>query len=384
MTKKLTYLDFNATAPAKPAVVDKVAEVMTAGGNASSVHAHGRAAHGLLERAREQVAAFVNASPDEIIFTSGGTEGNTLAVLGGARANGIARLLISATEHPSVRVAAVATDLDVHKLACDRDGLIDPKKLDELLRADDGRALVSIMLANNETGVIQRVADLAKIAHDHNAIVHCDAVQAAAKIKVDFESLGIDLMTLSSHKMGGPHGVGALVRRDNIEVSGRMYGGGQEKSRRSGTENLPGIVGFGLAAELATEDLDAVAGLAVWRDELQDRIEEVAPEAVVAGGDVIRLPNTLCISLPGIPAETQVIALDLAGFCISAGSACSSGKVSSSRVLNEMGFDQSVSSSSIRVSLGWKTTQDEVRAFFDAWAAMRHRLGKRASASAVA
>jgi len=233
------------------------------------------------------------------------------------------------------------------------------------------------MLANNETGIVQPVEQLTAVAHEAGVLLHCDAVQAAAKIPVDFATLGVDLMTLSAHKLGGPQGVGALVRRGPVDVSAQIVGGGQELGRRSGTENLAGIVGFGVAAERGLADLSAMEGLARWRDNLEEEIKARAPEAIFIAEECPRLPNTSLIALPGVKAETQVMILDLAGFGVSAGSACSSGKVSASHVLDAMGFDEDISACAIRVSFGWKTSEDDVTRFLSAWETMRDQLMKR-------
>lgn len=377
MSQAFTYLDFNATAPAKPEVIEAVRETMTAGGNPSSVHAQGRHARGLVEQARRPVAALVNSQVSGVTFTGSGTEANNLVFSGAIKANRIKRLLIAATEHESVRLSAANTGLELEIIPCGTDGLVDPDTLRVLLAKSDAPTLVSIMLANNETGLIQPIQQLAALAHQAGALFHCDAVQAAGKVSVDFDALGVDLMTLSAHKLGGPQGVGALIRRGPVDVSAQIVGGGQELGRRSGTENLPGIVGFGVAAERGLLDLAAMQGIAGWRDHLEAEIKALAPEVTFICQGMARLPNTSLIVLPGIKAETQVMTLDLAGFGISAGSACSSGKVSTSHVLTAMGFDEDISACAIRVSLGWKTSQDDVTGFLAAWKNMRSQLTKR-------
>jgi len=369
------YLDYNATAPIRPAVIAAMAEAMATVGNPSSVHGFGRAARAQLESAREQVAELVGARADQVVFTSGGTEANNLAVAGAGRP----RVLASAVEHDSVLKAGVVEAIPVRS-----DGIVDLGALDEILRHDGPPALVSIMLANNETGVVQPVGDAVRRAHAQGALVHCDAVQATGKIAVDFASLGVDLMSLSAHKFGGPPGVGALVVGDDVAVQAVQRGGGQERGRRAGTENLPAIVGFGVAAEAARSDLQAAGKLAAWRDAMEARISAVAPAAIVFGREAPRLPNTSCIALPGLSSELQVMALDLAGVAVSGGSACSSGKLQPSHVLRAMGADPLTAASAIRVSLGWQTEADHIDRFIAAWGDLVARSRRRADVALTA
>jgi cysteine desulfurase len=367
------YLDHNATTPVRPETAAAVVEALAVGGNASSVHRAGRAARWLVERAREQVAALVGAAQADLVFTSGGSEANHLALLGSGRG----RVLVSAVEHDSVLRAAEGAEL----LPVDEDGVIDLAALDRALAGDARPAIVSLMLANNETGVLQPVAEAAAIAHRHGALLHCDAVQAAGKIPVDFRRLGADYLTLSGHKLGAPQGIGALAIAAGAPLAAVQRGGGQERGRRAGTENLPGIAGFGAAAARAAAELSRMAGLAAWRDRAERALLGAAPEAVVFGARAARLPNTSCVALPGIPAETQVMALDLAGVMVSAGAACSSGKVRPSHVLRAMGAGEALASSAIRVSLGWSTAESDVDAFVGAWLAFRDRALARRSAA---
>ena len=362
--RRPTYLDYNATTPVRPAVAAAMAEVLTAVGNPSSVHGFGRAARARLETAREQVAALVGARPAQLMFTSGGTEANNLALTGARRE----RVLVSAIEHDSVLKAAAAETIPV-----DRRGVVDLAALERLLATRPESSLVAIMLANNETGVIQPVAEAARIAHEHGALFHCDAVQAAGKIAVDFNALGVDLMTVSAHKLGGPAGVGALIVADHVPLTAQQRGGGQERGRRAGTENLAGIVGFGAAAEIAAAEPGAVAKLADLRDDLERRAMTALPGAIIFGRDAPRLSNTTCLALPGLSSEVQVMALDLAGVAVSAGSACSSGKVQPSHVLRAMGADAATAGSAIRISLGWGSTAEDVDRFLEAWCALAAR-----------
>ncbi|MGE5203835.1 MAG: cysteine desulfurase family protein [Acidobacteriota bacterium] len=359
------YLDWNATAPLRPEAARAVAEALARTGNPSSVHRWGRAARQAVERARAQVAALVGTAPAAVIFTSGGTEANRLALSAGSGR----RILVSAIEHDSVRETVPEAEV----VPVTSSGVVDLGALESLLLADPRPALVSLMLANNETGAVQPVREAAAIAHRHGALLHCDAIQAAGKIAVDFASLDADLLTLSAHKLGGPQGVGALVLREGAMLAAQRRGGGQERGYRAGTENVPGIVGFGVAAEIAARELDRYAGIAALRGAAQARLQAIAPEARIFAADVARLPNTLCIAMPGVPAATQVMALDLAGVMVSAGAACSSGKVRPSRVLAAMGASPEEAGSAIRVSLGWSTTAAEIDRLVEAWGALYRR-----------
>jgi cysteine desulfurase len=291
------YLDYNASVPVKPAVAPAVAGAHDLAGNASSVHRFGRLARRAIDDARERVATLVGAPPDQVVFTSGGTEANNLALVGSGRA----RLIVSAIEHDSVLRAAP----DAALVPVDTDGVVDLAALEAALAADDRPALVSVMAANNETGVIQPVAEAAALAHAHGALLHCDAVQAPGRIGVDFTALGADMMTLSAHKLGGPQGVGALIVGDGVALGPSLHGGRQEMGRRAGTENAAGIVGFGVAVELAGDDLADVGRIAALRDDVERCIRAIAPEAVVFGDAVPRLCNTTCIALPGTAGETE-------------------------------------------------------------------------------
>jgi len=362
--RRPVYLDYNATAPVRPEVASVMAEALATVGNPSSVHGFGRAARAQLETARERVAALVGARPAQVVFTSGGTEANNLALAGAGRG----RVLVSGIEHDSVLKATAAETIPV-----DRHGVVDLAALDRLLVTRPEPASVAVMLANNETGVLQPVVEAARIAHDRGALLHCDAVQAAGKIAVDFKALGVDLMTVSAHKLGGPAGVGALIVADHVHLSAQQRGGGQERGRRAGTENLAGIVGFGVAAEIAAGELGAMARLADLRDDLERLALAAVPGALLFGRDAPRLANTSCLALPGVSSEVQVMALDLAGVAVSAGSACSSGKVQASHVLRAMGADAATAGSAIRISLGWGSTAEDVGRFLEAWCALAAR-----------
>jgi cysteine desulfurase len=360
-----SYLDWNATAPLLPEAITAMAAALECCGNPSSVHRWGRSARRMIEDSRAAVAAMIGAIPENVVFGSGGTEANHLALRGAGRE----RILVSAVEHDSV----LRAQADAERIPVDRHGVVELDTLANMLASEDRPALVSVMLVNNETGVIQPVAEIAPLAHAHGALFHCDAVQAAGKISLDLAEIGADLLTLSAHKLGGPQGVGALVLAAGVELTPILCGGGQERGRRAGTENIVGIIGFGAAARAAKAEISVYEGVRALRDALEAEIIAAAPEAIVVGSDVPRLPNTAAIAIPGVPAETQVIALDLDGVMVSAGAACSSGKVGPSHVLAAMNVPVEVASSTIRVSLGWSTTEDDIDRFIRSWTALYRR-----------
>jgi len=361
---KAIYMDHNATTAVRPKARDAVLAAMETTGNASSVHGPGRSARRTLEDARERVAALVGAAPDRVVFTSGGTEANNLA-LRGMRAK---RIIVSSIEHPSVLVPASGAEI----LPVSSDGVVETKSLEALLKDDESETLVSVMYANNETGAVQPVSDIADIVKSRNAWVHCDAVQAAGKLPVRMTDLGADMLSLSAHKIGGPQGIGALVLADGIEPRSLILGGGQERRRRGGTENLPGIAGFGAAAEEALSEMGSLSRLGGWRDRLEATAARIAPIQVF-GGNVDRLANTTCFATPGLTSETLIMALDLSGVAVSAGSACSSGKVTISHVLDAMGVENDLARSVIRVSLGWNSQESDVDGFIEAYRAAVQR-----------
>ncbi|MEO0391836.1 MAG: cysteine desulfurase family protein [Pseudomonadota bacterium] len=367
------YLDHNATTPLKPTVAEAMAMAMGAPGNPSSIHSFGRAARKLVETARHQVAQAVNATPEDVIFTSGATEADNAAL----RHTGMASVLTTATEHDAILQARDG----LITVAVDGQGLIDLAALDHALSAAPKPALVSVMLANNETGVIQPLAEISALVRHHGAFLHCDAVQALGKIPIDIQALGIDLMSLSAHKCGGPSGVGALVATERLEPSKWQFGGGQEKRRRPGTENLIGIVGFGAAAAQAIDDMPHITGLGALRDGMEDKIKAGVPVIRVMGADAPRLPNTSNMVLPAVPAQTQVMALDLSGFAVSSGSACSSGRVDPSHVILAMTGDRDLSACALRISMGWDTKPADIDGFVAAYIRMAQKQLAKLSAA---
>ncbi len=356
------YCDYNATAPVRPAAAVAVAAALQGLGNPSSVHAPGRAAWAVVEQARLAVASLAGTAGGEVVFTSGATEANNLALRGFPDR----RLVVSTLEHESVLAAAPNATV-VPALA---DGRIDLDGLAAALARDPRPALVSLMAANNETGVIQPVAEAVAIARRHGALVHCDAVQAAGRHALAFDALDLDLMSLSAHKLGGAAGTGALVVREGLVLAAQIVGGGQERRRRAGTENVPGIAGFGAAAAEAADEVDAMERLAGMRDRFE---AAVGAYAVVHGKRAPRLANTSCLSMPGVAAETQVMAFDLANISVGAGSACSSGKITTSHVLAAMGVAPSLADEAIRVSFGWASRQEDIDRLIDAWTTLHRR-----------
>ncbi|MBU6235497.1 MAG: cysteine desulfurase [Alphaproteobacteria bacterium] len=344
----MIYLDHNATTPALPVAVEAVSASMAGVGNASSVHAAGRGARSIVEGARQAVATLIKADPKSVIFTSGATEANNTVIKHFANS----MVMTGSCEHPSVIEAAP----DALRIPTLPSGLIDTDAYQDMLNTHKP-ALVSIMLVNNETGVIQPIQNLAALAHEAGAKFHCDGVQAAGRIDIDFTKLGADYLTLSAHKMGGPQGVGALVVAPKAPPVKLIHGGGQERRQRAGTENVAGIAGMGAAAKAA--DHKAYQRLAALRDKIESEIAGIT----VFGKDAPRVANTTCFALAGVPADTQLMALDLAGICVSSGSACSSGSVKPSHVLEAMGIAPALAGCALRVSLGWTTTAAEIDTF---------------------
>ena len=371
------YLDYNATAPLRPEAREAMVRAWDVGGNPSSVHATGRAARAIVEQSRSEVAALIGGMVSTVVFTSGGTEANALAIES-ALAAGAKRLIIGAIEHESVLETAKASGMAVEILPVTSEGIVDLAWLKARLDSwdlADGKPFVALMLANNETGILQPVLEASALVRAADGWLHVDAVQAAGKIDVDSRVLGADTLAVSAHKLGGPQGVGALTFGPRATLVRRQHGGGQERGRRAGTENVAGIAGFGAAAKAAMAD---TSDHAAWRDAAADQIRSLG--GIVIGETSTRLPNTLCVAMPEQTADLQVMALDLAGFRVSAGSACSSGKVKASHVLTAMGLDH-VAGCAIRVSGGWATTEADWQAFVQAWSNLQSQARQRAAAA---
>jgi cysteine desulfurase len=380
----MSYCDHNATAPLRPEAREAVERALSLTGNPSSVHAGGRAARAMVEEAREAVARLAGAKSESVIFTSGATEANALALWGAVEATmdagkPIARLLVSAIEHKSVLKTA---DAIAERVACIRleivpvtaDGVVDIKALTTLLQGE-GRALVAVMAANNETGVVQPVAEISRLCRAAGALLLVDAVTAAGKISLD---AGLcDYMTLSGHKLGAPQGVGALIVNDAAPLVPQLVGGGQQKGLRAGTENLSGIAGFGAAAKALLSNDEERTQLTALRDGFERALKEAVPDAVILGANAPRLANTSNVALPGLAAENMVIALDLDGVMVSSGSSCSSGKIAASHVLAAMGMNDL---SSIRVSFGWNSNQEDADAVVTSLVKLWQRARPRVAA----
>ncbi len=380
----MIYLDYNATAPVRPEAIARMQELLAMPLNPSSVHRFGCEAKKYLENARKTIADAISAWPNEIIFTASGTEANAMALRGIAGR----RLMVSVVEHSSV----LRQTLDSGRLTVDSispstiyrplstvpvtsSGLIDLSALDAMLKGD-APALVSVMLANNETGVIQPIRDVAALCKKHGALLHCDAVQGLGKIPVDFGALGCDMMTISGHKCGGPVGASALVVRRDLPLTPLLSGGGQELGRRAGTENVAAIAGFAIAVEKI--DFSQMRRLRGWLDKAEQEMSnvkgqrtkdnfDICPLPFVFGASAPRLPNTSCVAMPGVGNEVQLMDFDLKGFAVSAGSACSSGRIEASHVLAAMGVPKTLASCAIRISGGWATTEEEIVSFTEAW-----------------
>jgi cysteine desulfurase len=372
MTGQRIYLDHNATSPVRPEAATAVARALMRTGNPSSIHAEGRKARALIEAARDPVAAMIGAQAKNVTFTSGATEALNLALSPGLKAGNDTRpwrLFISATEHAAVRNGHRFTADAVEIVPVDASGIADLSALERAMDAySDSRPLVALQLANNETGVIQPVAEAAQLVHARGGLLVCDIAPAAGRMRMEIAALGADLLAFSAHKIGGPSGVGALVRAtDAIHVNAQVRGGGQEKGLRGGTENVPGIAGFAAAAGVARAKLDEEAArLTALRECAEAGLRKIDANVTIFGADAARLPNTVAFALPGIAAETALIALDLDGVALSSGSACSSGKVKSSHVLEAMGVGPDIMKGMLRASLGWTTRAEDIDQFLEA------------------
>jgi len=376
------YIDHNATSPLRPEAQAATERALAVGGNPSSVHGRGRAARALVEEAREQVASLVHARTQDLVFTSGGTEANALALwgaLGGGAEAGerITRLFVSAIEHDSVlanahAIAERSAGTRLMVIPVTKEGVVDLDALSDGLREGKGRALIAVMAANNETGVIQPIAAISALAKEYGALLLIDAVQAAGKTDMDFSAA--DYLSLSAHKIGGPQGVGALVVKESVPFAAQMLGGGQERGLRAGTENVAGIAGFGAAAAIMKDTSKTL------RDDFEARLLRLVPDAVIFGIHAPRLGNTSNFALPGIVAETALMALDLDGVMVSSGAACSSGKVKPSHVLKAMGVSDDFARSALRVSFGWNSAQTDVDAAIASLVKLAQRVRAREAA----
>jgi len=388
----MIYLDHNATSPPRESVKAAMLAALDDVGNASSVHAAGRTARARVEQARDRVAALVDGASSSVIFTSGGTEANALALKGAvagalAAEDRLTRLLVSAVEHESVRAAAVALSetvpgLKLGEIPVSHDGLIDLPALRLQLMQGKGRVLVSVMAANNETGVVQNIAEIGKLLRaegGEGALLHVDAVQAVGRIPLSFRRLAADYMTVSAHKLGGPQGAGALLVKDGAPLAPLVDGGGQELGRRSGTENVAAIAGFGAAAESLRDMAAEVSRFALLRDRFEADLLRLAPDAVIFGAGAERIANTSNFAVPNLAAETALIALDLDGVAVSSGSACSSGKVKPSQVLAAMGVGQDLARCGLRLSFGWTSREEDVDAVISS---LRRLIDRRAALAA--
>ncbi len=360
-----TYLDYNATALIRPDVLSLVTQIMGEVGNASSVHGAGRHARKYIEDARRQVAALCNVTSEQIIFTSGATESINTALCGYRDK----RILISAIEHPATIAAAPHADI----IPVTSDGVIDMSAYKKMLNDGAPPALVSVMLVNSETGVIQPIVEMAKLAHDVGALFHTDAVQGAGRIDISMDKLNVDFMSLSAHKMAGPQGVGALITREGLQPVKFMLGGGQEQNYRAGTHNTAGIAGMGLAAELAAQHITDYTTLEKLRDDMEARMRNISNDIIIYGEQAPRVGNTSNIGLQDIPAQTQMMALDLDGIAVSSGSACSSGAFKPSHVLTAMGANKAEAKSALRISMGWATTPADIDRFLESWKKLVNR-----------
>ena len=369
-------------------------EGLKLGANPSSVHREGQRARALVETAREDFAKGIGASASEVTFTSGGTEACNLAILGAVKGAGVARLVVSAIEHPAVAEAARASGVRVDVAPVGRDGVVELDALERLL-SDGGEAghgaatLVCVMAANNETGAIQPVAEISTLARAHGALVFSDGAQALAKHAFDVGELGVDLAAFAGHKLGAPLGIGALYVRNGVTLEPVAHGGGQERGLRPGTENIALIASLAAALNEALGEAPGdrrealgpdLARIAALRGDLEARVRALTPEAVIVAEAATRLANTSALSLPGTLSETLVIALDLEGIAVSAGSACSSGKVGASHVIAAMGIEPEIAHGVIRVSLGWNTTGSDIDAFIAAWKRVTARIAARRAA----
>ncbi len=357
------YLDYNATAPVLPEVVDSITNALAVTGNPSSIHYDGRLSKAKIEDARDQVGQMIGVSPSKVTFCSGATEANTTIMLGLQNAGVIEEIFCSAIEHPSVlELVPPRNHIPVHPT-----GDLSLEALQDILAPIKSPFLFCLMVANNETGVIQPTREAIDIVHQNHGFILCDSVQGPGKLNQSSLPIEADFLTFSAHKIGGPQGVGCFVSNVSQQLKPLIIGGGQERFARAGTENVSGIAGFGTAAQIVSEQSD-VKAIEELRNRLETKILEMRPDAVIFGRDRLRLPNTTCVALAGISNERQIIKLDLSGYSVSAGSACSSGKVATSHVLRAMAVNENLAGSAIRISIGRNTVWSELEGFLSVWA----------------
>lgn len=370
MSRDRIYLDYNASAPVRPEARAAMVQWLDLSGNASSVHGEGRAARQVVESARGVLAKTVGADQQAVTFASGGTEANVTALTPLWKINGQAiefkNLFVSGVEHPSVLAGGRFSTDQVEILAVDDTGRVKLDALEHDLGACEGPVLVSVMAANNETGVLQPIREIADCVHANGGFLHTDAVQAFGKVDLDLATSGADVMVLSAHKIGGVQGVGAMITREGLSIPALIKGGGQENYRRAGTENVGAIAAFGATLSAYAGIRDEFDEIRRLRDWFEAELAHIEPSSVVFGKGVDRLANTSCFAIPGLRAETAMISFDLSGIAVSSGSACSSGKVSASHVLKAMGIEEGLAAGAIRVSIGWATTEDDLSTFLQA------------------
>ncbi len=358
------YLDYNATAPLHPAALEAMQKWLGTPHNPSSIHRLGQQARATVEKSRRAIAENLQVDPTGILFTSSGTEANNQAL----RCTGADQLFVSAIEHAAVLECAKQCGIPYHVIPVTSEGIIDLNALERTLEEHPSRApLVSIMLANNETGIIQPVAEVADIAHKHGAMLHSDAAQAFGKIPVSVPELGVDMLTISAHKCGGPIGVAALVSNGCFPITPLHIGGGQERNVRGGTENVPAIAGFGALMAVLSDIFSHLQRVSNWRDATEREIQQLCPESLVIGQQMPRLPQTSCLTMPGVENATQLMHCDLAGIAVSSGSACTSGKVESSHVLMAMGLSATMTNTALRISGGWNSKEEDFKMMLESW-----------------
>jgi len=368
---QLVYFDYNATALIRPAVTSLMRDIMAQPGNASAAHGFGRTARACVEKAREQVAALCGVHSNQVVFNSGATEANNTVL----KAFAGERILVSAIEHASM----LEFNTNIERIPVLPDGTIDMPAFEKMLGNGPTPALISVMMVNNETGAVQPVEQMARLAKKNfpSVFFHTDAVQAAGKMKIDMPALQVDYLSLSAHKIGGPQGVGALIIAPGARPAKLLYGSGQERRQRAGTENVAGIAGFGLAAEMAGNGIAEYAGLAAWRSHLERGMKDAAPSLVIYAESAPRAPNVTAFSVPGAAAQTILMGLDLEGIAISRGTACGSGTVKPSHVIQAMAGENAPPDGALRISLGWNTKEEEIEAFLDAFRKVISRAAGR-------